>query len=296
LRFEPGESLAAGLERSAVEELDRARTSLLAAGDPEAGVLEARKSLKKVRAILRLSRESLGKRRFREESHRYRDLSRRLSEQRQGAVRVATLNRLAAELDGQAPQRVIQASRRRLVPLRRRHDDATIRSEVAAALAAARPGIGERIGEAGFEAVRPGLLRAYKRGRKGWRRAAERPSPAAFHEWRKRVKDLWYQVRLFAPAYPSVLDPLATEIHRLSDALGDGHDLDLLEAALELESGADPYFDPAPLLGPVREARDRMRAEALDMGTRLYAEDADAFVSRIASYWRTWNGTDPVPA
>ena len=293
LRLEPGETLSAGIERVAREEIERARGALLLEADPEAGVLEARKSLKKVRAILRLSRAALGKRRFRVENRRYRDLARRLADQRMGAVRVATLNRLAAELDGQAPQRVLRASRRRLVSHRRRHDDAAIRAEVAAALEASRPGIGKRISRRGFDAVRPGLLRTYRKGRKGLREAIERPSAAAFHDWRKRVKDLWYQMRLFAPANPLLLEPLADEIHRLSDALGNAHDLDLLESALELEATTDPFFDPEGLLRAVRDARVMQRAVALELGSRLYAERPKSFVDWLESHWRDWREAEP---
>lgn len=292
LRLEPDETLSAGIERVAREEIQRALGSLLRESDPESGVLEARKSLKKVRAILRLSRAGLGKRRFRVENRRYRDLGRRLADQRVGAVRIATLNRLAAELNGQAPQRVLRASRRRLVPLRRRHDDAAIRAEVAAALGASRLRIGGRITLEGFDAVRPGLLRTYRRGRRGLRVAIERPSAAAFHEWRKRVKDLWYQMRLFTPACPLLLEPLADEIHRLSDALGEAHDLDLLESALELEATTDSFFDPGALVEALRNARATRRAMAIELGSQLYAEAPKAFVARLESFWRGWRESE----
>jgi CHAD domain-containing protein len=180
------------------------------------------------------------------------------------------------------------------VPHRRRHDDAAIRAEVASALKASRPGIGEWISLEGFDAVRPGLLRTYRQGRKALREAIECPSAAAFHDWRKRVKDLWYQMRLFAPAYPLLLEPLADEIHRLSDALGDAHDLDLLESALELEGTTDPFFDPEGLLGAVRDARAIRRAEALELGSRLYAEGPKSFVGRLESFWRDWREAEPV--
>ena len=292
-KIEASETLAAGLERAASEELQRAREALVAESDPEAGVHEARKGLKKLRAILRLSRKPLGKRRFKVRNRYYRDLARRLAEQRAGVVRVETLEMIAEGLDGDAPQRLLQASRRRLVPRRRRPGDAAIRADVGAALTASRPAIEVRIARAGFDAVRPGLLRTYRKGRKGWREAADRPSAAAFHEWRKRVKDLWYLIRLFGPAYPALLEPLADEIHRLSSALGEGHDLDLLESALEIEARTDPLFDPTALLAPIREAREAKRAAAIELGSRLYAEEPDAFVSRIESYWRAWRESEP---
>jgi CHAD domain-containing protein len=286
-RLEAEETLATGLGRAAAEEIRRARGALAAEADPEAGVLEARKSLKKVRAVLRLSRAPLGKRRFRATNHWYRDLTRQLAEQRAGAVRVETLEGLAEGLNGQAPIRVLQASRRRLVPRRRRFDDATVRAEVAEALAEAWPGI-EALPLEGFEAVRPGLTRTYRKGQKWMRKAIEKPSAAAFHNWRKRVKDLWYQIRLFGNAWPESLGSLADELHLLSDHLGDGHDLDLLESALQDEARSDPLFDPSPLLPALDEERAAKRAAAIDLGRRLYAEDPEGFAARVEAYWQTW--------
>ncbi|HYO47710.1 MAG TPA: CHAD domain-containing protein [Gemmatimonadota bacterium] len=290
-RLEAGEMLAAGLGRVAAEEIHRARGALLSEGDPEAEVLEARKSLKKVRAILRLSRVPLGKRRFRSQNRRYRDLARRLAEQRAGAVGFKTLEGLAQGMDGSAPLPVLRASRRRLATRRRRHDDAAVRAEVAKALTGAAPGL-EALPLEGFEAVRLGLARTYRKGRKQMRRAREAPSAEAFHEWRKRVKDLWYQVRFFGRAWPQALGSLADELHHLSDHLGSGHDLDVLESALQEEARVDPHFDPSPLLMDLAKARAAKRAAALELGRRLYAEDPEEFVTRVEAYWRAWRESE----
>ena len=100
LVFNEGYSATAGddiLRRDLCAEAIRLGELLVevAPTEPEAGVLEARKSLKKVRAILRLTRKPLGKRRFRDENRRYRDLARQLSAQRAGVVRVKALDQLA---------------------------------------------------------------------------------------------------------------------------------------------------------------------------------------------------------
>lgn len=283
-RLEEGESIGAGLGRVATEETDQARVALLSQVVPEAGVLEARKSFKKVRAILRLSRGALGKRRFRSENVRFRDLGRRLAPQRAAAARFETLSRL--ETDGAPPDRVLLAARRRLATRRRRHDDAAVRAEVAWALTAEGLGL-EAVEE--FAAVRSGLARTYRRGCERMRIAIEAPSAEAFHEWRKRVKDLWYQVRLLRNAWPETLDSLADELHRLSRHLGAAHDLDLLEAALREEARLDPHFDPAPLIVRLAEARAPERDAALELGRRLYVEDPDGFVTRIEEYWHAWH-------
>ena len=41
----------------------------------------------------------------------------------------------------------------------------------------------------------------------------------AFHEWRKRIKTLWYALRLLEQRVP--MDPQLTELKRLEEWLGD---------------------------------------------------------------------------
>ena len=52
------------------------------------------------------------------------------------------------------------------------------------------------------------------------------------HDWRKRVKDLWYHERLLAPTCGPTVRGHAKELDRLSDLLGDDHDLALLRHEL----------------------------------------------------------------
>jgi CHAD domain-containing protein len=43
------------------------------------------------------------------------------------------------------------------------------------------------------------------------------PSMEHLHEWRKRMKDLGYQVRLLTPIGPGILEDLADELEQLAD-------------------------------------------------------------------------------
>jgi len=47
----------------------------------------------------------------------------------------------------------------------------------------------------GWSAVAPGVECSYRSGRKALVTIRRDPADESFHEWRKRVKDLWYQVR-----------------------------------------------------------------------------------------------------
>ena len=70
--------------------------------------------------------------------------------------------------------------------------------------------------------------RTYAEGRKAFARADAEPSADNLHEWRKRVKDLWYQQQLLEDSWPGVMKAQAKEAKKLSKLLGDDHDLTVL--------------------------------------------------------------------
>lgn len=80
----------------------------------------------------------------------------------------------------------------------------------------------------GFFALRQGLTRSYTQGRMGMAHVQKQSSVENLHEWRKRVKDIGYQVRLLNPIWPRMLDDMADELERLADYLSDDHDLAIL--------------------------------------------------------------------
>ena len=112
------------------------------------------------------------------------------------------------------------------------------------------------------------------------------PTPEAVHKWRKRVKDLWYHLRLLGDMWPEALKGAADEAHELSDLLGDHHDLTVL--AEEIRASANGDRDAAALL----ELTERRQAELLEasipLGERLYAEKPKQFSARLSAYWRAW--------
>ena len=115
------------------------------------------------------------------------------------------------------------------------------------------------------------------------------PTVERLHEWRKRVKDLWYHLRILTPAWPAVLEPLAGEAHVLSEQLGDDHDLAML--GLAARERADAFSDPLDLdslLDAIERRRSELQRDATSLGRRLYADEPEAFVSRVEVWWRAW--------
>jgi CHAD domain-containing protein len=131
-----------------------------------------------------------------------------------------------------------------------------------------------------FDAVAEGLERTYRRGRRDLRAARAEPSVEALHEWRKRVKELWYHHTLLRALWPPVMAAAGDEAHALADRLGDDHDLAVLADWVREYTEAGPE-----LFEEVERRRDALQAGAFELGARLYAEKPSAYVRRLGLLW-----------
>jgi CHAD domain-containing protein len=166
--------------------------------------------------------------------------------------------------------------------------DSDLTGDVAEELKAARVRIAQwRLRHGGWKAVKGGLRRSYRRGRKAFKRAQEDPSTEALHEWRKRAKDYWYHLRLLQPVAPRTMKGHAKDAHLLSDLLGDDHDLALLRERL-LEAEPVLPVDVEAVIVLLDHRREQLQAQAKLLGDRLYVEKPKAFRRRIRAYWKAW--------
>ena len=294
-RLGRGEPAGEGLRRIAIGRLDHARDRLDAAVDDPEAVHEARKDLKKLRSVLRLLRKRVGDDEYRRENAYARDTGRMLAGARDAQVRLETLDELIAS--GAVPAEPPAEFRARLERDVRAQAAARQRArEAEARLAAARERARAwRVAGEGWDAVGPGIGRSYRRGRKRMANAVERPTVENLHEWRKRVKDLWYHLRLISPAWPRVIEALAEEAHVLSERLGDDHDLAVLAGSAR--DNHDAFADPAELdalLDAIARRRAELQSDAVAIGHRLYADEPAAFVSRTRSWWHAWRSIEGV--
>jgi len=290
-RLERGEPLDAGLRRIAREEVERVIASLRDDADIQEGVHDARERLKRVRAVLRLLRDGLAEDGYAPEHAFYRDLGRDLSELRDAGVAIDTLEGLrphAPAAAGPAFPEVRDRLSTRLAETARRHLDEERRHErVTAALEGSVDGIaGWPIGSDRFETIAPGLRRVYRRGRRALASAYAGPGHEPLHEWRKRVKDLWYQVRILEGVWPPVMGGLSDSLHGISSALGDATDLSVLERRIrEMDP---PDAARRALLETLAARRAELRELAQPLGLRIWHESPGRFVRRVGAYWDAW--------
>ncbi len=288
-RFEPDESVREAFARCAREELDRAMRTMSEKleTEPADAVHAARKAIKRERALLRLMRGTIAADQCRRENAALRAAARGLSGARESEAMIQTLDRLSERFSGQPPANTFDVVRERLVL--RRGDErvqlatSTVSSE---ALQDVRMRVDDwKLGRDGWRALDCGLLQTYRRGRKAFHRACQDRSSTNMHVWRKRVKDLWYQLRLLAPVGGPAVAGQAKDADRLADLLGADHDLAVLQQAL-IGVRAAVAVDTDPLLRLAGYRRKELQTEALHLGQRLYAERTNAFGRRMRRCWR----------
>jgi len=290
----------AGVLRLVTEQLDGAVAKLTATGgDRVEAVHGARKHVKKARSALRLVRGELSPKAYRKENDRLRAAARELSGPRDAQVAVTALDRLRAAGEGDVAPRVWTRVRRVLDDRRRTAGEAVLgeggtAAAVAERLVAARDRLAALdLDRGGWKALRGGLGREYARGLDARAAAARKPTADTLHAWRRRVKDSWYHTRLLEPVWPAPLGEVAAEAQRLSELLGDDHDLANLRATLAGDAAAFGV-DLDGLLAVIDARRRVLQAEALLLGDRLYAESPEAYVARLGTYWRAWRAEDAV--
>ncbi len=287
-KFERNEVLSEAFARTAREQLDQAQTALTEEleSDPAVAVHTARKSVKKERALLRLMRGAVAGSDRQRQNDALRRAARQLSVARDTEVMIAALDDLSERYSGQVPHTVFTALRERLDGERNASDDGSTESDVAAQLGAVRDEMAEwQLSDHGWAAIEPGLAQTYERGRAAFAQARKHPDDEHLHAWRKRAKDLWYQLRLLTPVCGETVRGQSKDAHVLGDLLGDDHDLAVLRATLA-RIGADVATDLDAVLALLDHRREELQTQAMSLGKRVYAERTKAFTGRIHSYWR----------
>lgn len=289
-RLKLKEPLTKGVRRIAGEQLGNAAARLEGGSNPETSVHEARKSLKRTRALLRLVRPGLGEADFRKANARLRDIARSLSAARDRDVVRALLKGLE-----EAKPSIAKAADRLLTAL----DDAPAiangtgapKRKVAEALHeidAMRRELGDiALHPAGFDTIVAGLTKSHRAGRKALARARANPEEAeALHDLRKAAQAYWRQMILIQQAWPEACLARAAAAKLVADLLGHDHDVALLEAVLAGAEGQSlTTAERRTLARYCARRHSELRAEALPKAELLFVEKSDQLGARVRALW-----------
>jgi hypothetical protein len=262
------------------EDCTRIATSLSTATELNADELihGARKGFKRVRALLRLLRPSIGIEVARSENAFFRDLGQRLAAPRDAFVMMRTFDRATIEL-----QESNTLHDKDLVPLLHHwlseragalkqvvvHEHEEHR-RVAQDLATFPARFANWPSEPMDESMLNQLLRRQLRR---CRRAvpARRADSVAYHEWRKHMKNLWTQLPLIVARDAARLDRLRARLFEVTEIVGREHDLHVLDLFLASAFGEKARSaDIALIRAEIARRSRRLRKRARELGGRLF--------------------------
>lgn len=293
--FERPARVAPEIRRIVVERLDQALEQLSDEAlrkDRAVAVHTARKDLKKARSALRLAKGNLTREAYRSGNDRLRDAAHELAAVRENDAMVGALSSLVDEKAPVMSDSCAAGAREwseRLRPSEGLKDVTEEASRAAAIIAGVKEDARSwALGYGSWEIIEPGLRRSYRRGRAGLAMAETDSDDETLHEWRKRVKDMWYSLRLLSRMWPEVLGAAAEEAHKVSELLGDHHDLGELAGVIEGGQSGLSSEDCAELLVHARAKQAELHLAALTKGRRIYAERPRRYSQRLEALWRAW--------
>ena len=260
--------------------------------DIHISIHEIRKSIKRIRAVLRLIREEIGYSTYYRENVFYRDISRETSGLRTHNVLALTLENMKGDLSGTFPAEALDSLIASIRSEREKMlagitDDGKTLKRLAGSFTEARERVYELpVEQDGFQVFAGGIHRMYRQGKDYLNLAQDDPADHHLHDLRKRMKYLWYQIEIIKPIYPGILKAYADSLEGVSEKLGIYHDLAVLSQFLkENETGLEK-----DLLETLLDACEFKKSALLQGIYRragaVYSEEPEPLVQRLGEYWK----------
>jgi CHAD domain-containing protein len=269
-------SISTELSGIVAKEFDKALDELRDHADARGweAVHEARKRVKKIRAVLRLLRTDLGNH-YGPRNRRLRKVAHELSPLRDLDATAEMVRSVRDRYPDLITPSIFASVNRGFVARKRRtarqRDSSRALSTAARELRKTAPSTVRRIRRAAdTAAVTAGFRRGYQRALNAMARVHAEPEDVRFHTWRRRVKDHWYHVRLVEELSARAHDR-AQRLKRLETWLGDDHNLVLIrEALLKAPARFGDHRTTTLVLGCVARYQTMLRRRALKLGGRLF--------------------------
>ena len=257
------------LAPQAIADLAALASGLRNPADVDHSVHATRTGIKRLRAFVRLARASIGEEIYRYENRSLRDAARLIAPARDARVLIET-----AESESAPPTVLAALGRAHAAAIEEL--ESGVRLETVRLLESATDRW-KRLAWNGppTSSIRAGLGATYRRARADHATVLAEPTDVSFHGWRRRVKYVRYQLEAIAAP-----DEIVTPYTTLGDDLGLEHDhTELIGVCSDAPDNA--AFTALAHRSTARRAM--LRSRALDIGSRLFAVDPDAFVNSIST-------------
>lgn len=295
--LQPNSSVSEQIQEILHNRIDSCRQALHAA-DPHQGIHDARKQLKKIRSVVRIVREDIPKEQYQRINTYFRDVGRMLSDARDTSALLDVVMTLHGQVEAPEVKKLLERvvhyfmAKKAAVTRYQINRDQLLQQTLRAFVPAEEYIQPLNIRHEGFSALAASILKVYQRGQQMKDESRKNPNPETYHEWRKRVKYLRYQVNMLSPMWPPMMNALEDELHELTDALGADHDLYMLHETI-LHSNLKEEEDWSPLFHFISTQRKRQEIRAHTLGKKLYYWKPSHFVGWLQASWSACQLAEP---
>ena len=134
------------------------------------------------------------------------------------------------------------------------------------------------------------LRRAYRKGRRAMRRAQAAPTWARLHALRRAAKHHRYQLQFLELFFGKRLARERSKLARLTDKLGEHHDLGGIERYLQNDTAFKACPGAKGLLKDLRRRLDAIEARSLELANKSFRERPKAFEARLRRDFESLHG------
>ena len=251
---------------------------------------ELRKCCKKTRSLFRLVRSGFPD--YKAANRLYRDTARLVSPHRDARVMASLAEHLSPDIyhDPVAHWFDFHAELAEQVSTQPLHESAALLRDALAQLE------GWSFDEIRRKDVLEGFARTLKALRKQSDSIIQKPKKSKAHEWRKCVKNHWYQLRLLSDVLPESDKGRVVAFGDLAELIGDAHDrvvfVDRLDSLPVYLAGTSWT---AALGKTATRERKALQGDAINLAAPLLEDPGKGLVRRVRKSWKKRGARPPEP-
>jgi CHAD domain-containing protein len=281
------ETLRHGLLRTVEALTDSVRGHSEPSQNDEETIHRIRTSIKRLRALWRLIRPGIEPALFDQENNRLRAAARLLSFARDSEVARDTLKRLpVSDQSGQeAADAVLSGLKSRVERARAQKPNLT---EVKQRIDQTRRRFRNvKIRGTEREVIEAGIRAVYRQGRQRMKDAIRTGQDSAYHRWRIRAKNLYYELQFLESVWPKRLHRMVSRLSKLQDRIGLDHDLAVLRAELKKNPEAFGGKETVQhVVSCLDNQTQKLRRAAVPLGRKIWRKKPRRFARQLSRHWR----------
>jgi CHAD domain-containing protein len=245
--------------------------------DPHTAIHDARKSIKRTRALYRLIASEAED--FQAvENERLRDIARELSHLRDSAALAETTDYLEQETDEKQAKTAIRRLGRTMK--KRRDRIAGAKQEIAETMAATAARLRNaaeavdhlnvpKLRKQAIDCIATGWRKTSMKARKALAACEDATADEPFHELRKRAQDRYMQAALLTSVWQSGMHSIQRQAKALVDILGREHDLAVLAAQVRDQRDKSPE-EREQVLQSIAAEQQKLQQSAREAGRQIF--------------------------